>query len=95
MVDYAKKNPGKLAFGSSGLGTSTQLRLEMLNLKAGIDILHVPYRGGADALTDVLRQQRADDERAELAAARQGGQADPAQRQPQPSATRISRTCRR
>ena len=54
MVDYAKKNPGKLAFGSSGLGTSTQLRLEMLKLKAGIDILHVPYRGGADALTDVL-----------------------------------------
>jgi tripartite-type tricarboxylate transporter receptor subunit TctC len=54
MVDYARKNPGKLAFGSSGLGTSTQLRLEMLKLKAGVDILHVPYRGGADALTDVL-----------------------------------------
>jgi tripartite-type tricarboxylate transporter receptor subunit TctC len=54
MVDYAKKNPGKLAFGSSGLGTATQLRLEMLKLKAGIDILHVPYRGGADSLTDVL-----------------------------------------
>ena len=54
MVDYAKKNPGKLAFGSSGLGTATQLRLEMLKLKAGIDILHVPYRGNADALNDIL-----------------------------------------
>jgi tripartite-type tricarboxylate transporter receptor subunit TctC len=54
MLDYAKNNPGKLAYGSSGLGTSTQLRLEMLKLKAGIDILHVPYRGGADALNDVL-----------------------------------------
>jgi tripartite-type tricarboxylate transporter receptor subunit TctC len=54
MIDFAKMNPGKLAFGSSGLGTATQLRLEMLKLKAGIDILHVPYRGGADSLTDVL-----------------------------------------
>lgn len=54
LLAYAKKNPGKLAYGSSGLGTATQLRLEMLKLKAGLDILHVPYRGGADALTDVL-----------------------------------------
>jgi tripartite-type tricarboxylate transporter receptor subunit TctC len=54
MVDYAKKNPGKLTFGSSGNGTSTHLRLEMLKYKTGIDILHVPYRGGADTLNDVL-----------------------------------------
>jgi len=54
MVDYAKANPGKLAYGSAGLGTSTHLRLEMLKLKAGIDILHVPYRGSADALNDLL-----------------------------------------
>ena len=54
MVDYAKKNPGKLTYGSSGNGTSTHLRLEMLKYKAGIDILHVPYRGGADTLNDVL-----------------------------------------
>jgi tripartite-type tricarboxylate transporter receptor subunit TctC len=54
MVDYAKKNPGKLAYGSSGLGTSTHLRIEMLKYRAGIDILHVPYRGGADALNDLL-----------------------------------------
>lgn len=54
MVDYAKKNPGKIAFGSSGPGTAPHLRLEMLKYKTGIDILHVPYRGGADALTDLL-----------------------------------------
>ena len=54
MVEYAKKNPGKLSYGSAGLGTATQLRLEMLKFKAGIDILHVPYRGSADALNDLL-----------------------------------------
>jgi len=54
FVDYAKKNPGKLAYGSAGLATSTHLRIEMLKYKAGIDILHVPYRGSADALNDLL-----------------------------------------
>ena len=54
MIDHAKKNPGKLSFGSAGLGTATQLRLEMLKWKTGIDILHVPYRGSADALNDLL-----------------------------------------
>jgi tripartite-type tricarboxylate transporter receptor subunit TctC len=54
MVDYAKVNPGKLAYGSAGLGTASHLRLEMLKVKAGIDILYVPYRGNADALNDLL-----------------------------------------
>ncbi len=54
FVDYAKKNPGKISFGSAGLGTATHLRIEMLKLKAGLDILHVPYRGSADALNDLL-----------------------------------------
>jgi tripartite-type tricarboxylate transporter receptor subunit TctC len=54
MLDYAKKNPGKLAFGSSGPGTGPHLRYEMLRHRTGVDILHVPYRGGADALTDIL-----------------------------------------
>jgi tripartite-type tricarboxylate transporter receptor subunit TctC len=54
MVAYAKKNPGKLAFGSAGLGTASQLRIEMLKFRTGIDILHVPYRGSADALHDLL-----------------------------------------
>jgi tripartite-type tricarboxylate transporter receptor subunit TctC len=54
MVAYAKQHPGKLAYGSAGLGTATQLRIEMLKYRAGIDILHVPYRGSADALNDLL-----------------------------------------
>lgn len=54
FIDYAKKNPGKLSFASSGNGTANHLRLEALKLKAGLDILHVPYRGGADAINDVL-----------------------------------------
>jgi tripartite-type tricarboxylate transporter receptor subunit TctC len=54
LIAYAEKNPGKLAYGSAGLGTATHLRIEMLKYKAGIDILHVPYRGSADALADLL-----------------------------------------
>jgi tripartite-type tricarboxylate transporter receptor subunit TctC len=54
MIAYAKEHPGKLAYGSAGLGTATQLRIEMLKYRAGIDILHVPYRGSADALNDLL-----------------------------------------
>src|SRR5882672_7442626 len=54
MLDYAKANPGKLAFGSSGSGTGPHLRYEMLRYKTGVDILHVPYRGGADSLVDLL-----------------------------------------
>ena len=54
LIEYAKKNPGKLSYGSAGLGTATQLRLEMLKFRTGIDILHVPYRGSADALNDLL-----------------------------------------
>ena len=54
FVDYAKKNPGKLSFGLAGLGTSSHLRIEMLKYKAGLDILHVPYRGSGDALNDLL-----------------------------------------
>lgn len=54
MIAYAKKNPGKLAYGSAGQGTSSHLRLEMLKIVTGVDILHVPYRGNADALNDLL-----------------------------------------
>ena len=54
MVEYAKKNPGKLNYGSAGLGNSAHMRIEMLKYKAGIDIVHVPYRGSADALNDLL-----------------------------------------
>ncbi len=54
LVEYAKTNPGKVIYGSSGNGTANHLRLEALKMKAGVDILHVPYRGGADSLNDLL-----------------------------------------
>ena len=54
LIAFAKKNPAKLSFGTPGLGTSVHLRLEMLKLRAGIEILNVPYRGSGDALTDLL-----------------------------------------
>lgn len=53
-VAYAKANPGKLAYGSAGLGSIQHMRIEMLKYRAGVDILHVPYRGAADALNDLL-----------------------------------------
>ena len=57
LIEYAKKNPGKLSFGSAGLGTSTHMRIEFLNYRAKIESLHVPYRGSADALNDLLAGQ--------------------------------------
>ena len=54
FVAYAKANAGKLAFGSSGLGTLTQMICESAKAAAKIDMLHVPYRGGGEALTDFL-----------------------------------------
>ncbi len=53
LVAYARANPGKLSFASSGIGNPQHLAGEMLNKMAGTDILHVPYRGAAPALTDV------------------------------------------
>ncbi|MGE3917289.1 MAG: Bug family tripartite tricarboxylate transporter substrate binding protein [Hyphomicrobiaceae bacterium] len=54
LIEHARKNPGKLAFGSSGTATAPHLRFELMRLATGIDILHVPYRGGADTLNDLL-----------------------------------------
>jgi tripartite-type tricarboxylate transporter receptor subunit TctC len=53
LVAYAKANPGKLSYASSGIGNPQHLAGELLNRMAGTDILHVPYRGAAPALTDV------------------------------------------
>ena len=54
LVAYAKKNPGKLSYSSPGSGSATNLRGEAFKLVAGIDLLHVPYRTGAEALIDFL-----------------------------------------
>jgi len=57
LVAYAKANPGKVAFGSSGHGTQPHLLGEMLKVMAGVDIVHVPYRGAGRSVTDVVAGQ--------------------------------------
>lgn len=54
LIDYAKKNPGKLNFGSGGVGTGPHLQGELFKSMAKIDIRHVAYRGAASALQDVV-----------------------------------------
>jgi tripartite-type tricarboxylate transporter receptor subunit TctC len=57
FIGYAKANPGKLNMASSGNGTSVHVAGELFKMMAGVDIVHVPYRGGAPALTDLLAGQ--------------------------------------
>jgi tripartite-type tricarboxylate transporter receptor subunit TctC len=57
FIAYAKANPGKLSFASGGSGSSLHVLGEMFKMMAGIDMLHVPYRGGAPALIDLLGGQ--------------------------------------
>jgi tripartite-type tricarboxylate transporter receptor subunit TctC len=54
FVAEAKKRPGEWSYGTSGIGTTLHLGTEMLKQRAGIDIVHVPYRGNAPAITDLL-----------------------------------------
>ncbi|WP_108646414.1 tripartite tricarboxylate transporter substrate binding protein [Polynucleobacter rarus] len=57
FVELAKSKPGKLTFGSSGSGTSPHLAGELFVSKLGLNIVHVPYKGGPQALTDLLGGQ--------------------------------------
>ena len=57
LVAYAKSNPGKLSYGSSGVGSSPHLSVELLKMMTGISIVHVPYKGAAPALADVMGGQ--------------------------------------
>jgi tripartite-type tricarboxylate transporter receptor subunit TctC len=57
FVAYAKANPGKISMGSAGNGSSSHMAGELLNATAGINLVHVPYRGTAPALTDLLGGQ--------------------------------------
>ena len=54
LVAYAKANPGKLAYASSGIGTSNHLAAELLQTSAGIDLLHIPYKGSCQIVPDLL-----------------------------------------
>jgi tripartite-type tricarboxylate transporter receptor subunit TctC len=57
FIAYAKANPGKLSYGSSGVGTSTHLGVELFKSMTGIDIVHVPYKGGAASSADLAGGQ--------------------------------------
>lgn len=57
FIEYAKKNPGKLSYASSGNGNITHLGAFLLNQATGIDAVHVPYRGSAPAMTDLVGGQ--------------------------------------
>ena len=54
LIAYTKANPKKLSFGSSGPGSAHHLAGELLNEKAGLDMVHVPYKGGGPAMTDLI-----------------------------------------
>ena len=54
FIDYAKKNPGKLNYGSGGVGSMGQLNVEMLKVSTGVFTTHIPYRGGTPLITGVL-----------------------------------------
>jgi tripartite-type tricarboxylate transporter receptor subunit TctC len=57
LIAYAKANPGRLTFGSSGPGAASHLSAELFKSLAGVDMLHVPYKGTGQAVTDLLAGQ--------------------------------------
>ena len=54
LIAYAKANPGKMNYGSAGPGTPQNISCELFKMMAGVDLVHVPYRGGAPATTDLV-----------------------------------------
>ena len=57
LIDLAKAQPGRINFASPGIGTPNHLGVEMFNMMAGVKFVHVPYKGGAPAFTDVISGQ--------------------------------------
>ncbi len=57
VVELARAQPGKLSYGTSGVGTVLQLAMEMIKEQAKVEIIHVPYRGGAQIVSDVIGNQ--------------------------------------
>jgi tripartite-type tricarboxylate transporter receptor subunit TctC len=57
FIAYAKANPGKINYASSGNGSTIHMSAELFKMMAGVDMVHLPYRGGAPALTDMLAGQ--------------------------------------
>ena len=54
LIALAKKEPGKLSFASSGAGSSTHMSAELFKSMTGIDVLHVPFKGSGQAMTDLM-----------------------------------------
>ena len=57
FIALAKAQPGKLTYASFGVGSSAHMAGELFKIMAGVDILHVPYKGGGPAITDLLAGQ--------------------------------------
>jgi tripartite-type tricarboxylate transporter receptor subunit TctC len=57
FIDYAKANAGKVSYGSGGIGTSIHVASELFKMMTGVSMTHVPYRGGAPAMTDLMAGQ--------------------------------------
>ncbi|MNX91196.1 Tripartite tricarboxylate transporter family receptor [compost metagenome] len=57
LINYAKQSPGKVSFGSSGTGGANHLAGELFKATAGVDMVHIPYKGAAPALNDLLGGQ--------------------------------------
>jgi tripartite-type tricarboxylate transporter receptor subunit TctC len=57
LIAYAKANPGKVNYGSGGIGSGNQLTAEMLKMMTGINLVHVPYRGAGPAMVDLMGGQ--------------------------------------
>ena len=57
FIAYAKANPSKINYGSGGVGTGLHISGELFKMRAGVDMVHVPYRGGAPLMTDLLGGQ--------------------------------------
>jgi tripartite-type tricarboxylate transporter receptor subunit TctC len=57
FIDYAKSNRGKVSYGSGGIGTSIHVASELFKMMTGVEMIHVPYRGGMPAMTDLMAGQ--------------------------------------
>mgnify|MGYP003342686786 CR=1 FL=1 len=57
LLAYAKANPGKLSYGTSGVGTSHHMASELVKLRTGVDMVHVPYKSGAQSYGDLISGQ--------------------------------------
>lgn len=57
LIEYAKKNPGKVSFGTPGVGSAAHLAGEIINARNGLQLLHIPYRSGAQGVTDMVGGQ--------------------------------------